>query len=1001
MPPVAGAWDPVTSLGQPPRTRVHLGLGYGVDRALETAASGVTGSLGAYRDLANPMYGLLGISGEAYLSQRGLRFDAGARVLLASPALFVHGGLDWDARRSRTDLLLGTSFPLRRGGWPTPGAEIRVDWLPARRHSALVTASLPLRQPLAGRTRSRTVDVELPDPPAASRAPPPPPGTPTAAALGDVAESMRWLMALHTFFWLADVQSLSHEETIAQWRAALGAFRSEMAKRESLRPADGTHEREVRRYHAALDRAFGLALGAAGNDAEATGRELGDRARRVALEEVVLPYNRTVGRYKQPDVLDGLVARARARVIAWLALNPEAHGGRAQEVLAVLDAWMDGFEVSRQELARRARDSRMHWLPLAFVLRPEEHRTQSQIDALVEEALERPLEGGNAFLYLNAPQFQVELLRSIHDTETYHVLWIHDFRGRDGAGRVDRTGFRITAEGYLRALLDRVRAYDETGRLPVYLILLDQFYYEANDGRLWMTLLERPLDHRLELPGDDGDLGRRLSSLQDSLRVAVAASNRLQAEAEAFGPSWIDRVVKVHVNVTNRSDLTFRSRRLLGPRIGADNLIRDHRKIVIRDASESDPGAGEVILSGVGVGDHYATSTWDDRTLLLQGPGALEARDMARKVLLQNGLREQDIPHVLRPSARTEGYWERIRELESRGADARVLQAHNDTGWGPKEATFVQMLLYDLVPPGTVLYVPDSLWTSYQWMAQLVNAALRGCRVFVVAPALENAPSAGFPQMSVMQELISRLVLVQEEFGAMIDRAGGELRVGLYTRRAPVDDVRALLSELGRTYAEHPFLEGVFPLSDETRDLIQRLEKGDIGLPRPAPRLEDVHERLPLLHRKTQLLVSGKALARLGAAPELPAALDAVLLELSEAEPEPTESGPLVDQARTRLALRLVELHRSLVADATDGDEGDEDVLYFMVGSINKNVRSMALDGEVLALVSGPWALQAFYDFVMFSGGVTWVRGVSDVEALLPPYSPLRRRIARWLHSVI
>src|SRR5690606_36100903 len=144
----------------------------------------------------------------------------------------------------------------------------------------------------------------------------------------------------------------------------------------------------------------------------------------------------------------------------------------------------DAFEGARRELARRTGDSRMHWLPLALVLRPEEHRTQAQIDALVEAALARPLEGGNAFLYLNAPQFQEELLRSIHETERYHVLWIHDFRGRDAEGRPDRTGFRITTEGYLRALLERVRAYDETGRLPVFMVLLDQFYYEANDGRL-------------------------------------------------------------------------------------------------------------------------------------------------------------------------------------------------------------------------------------------------------------------------------------------------------------------------------------------------------------------------------------------------------------------------------------------------------------------------------------------------------------------------------------
>src|SRR5690606_33818480 len=104
-----------------------------------------------------------------------------------------------------------------------------------------------------------------------------------------------------------------------------------------------------------------------------------------------------------------------------------------------------------------------------------------------------------------------------------------------------------------------------------------------------------------------------------------------------------------------------------------------------------------------------------------------------------------------------------------------VLQMHNRTGWGVKDATFVNMLLYDLVPPGTVIYVPDSLWTSYQWMALLVDAALRGCHVYVVGPAIDNAPSDGFPQMSVLQELFTRLVVVQDVFGDRIRAGGGDL----------------------------------------------------------------------------------------------------------------------------------------------------------------------------------------------------------------------------------
>ena len=34
--------------------------------------------------------------------------------------------------------------------------------------------------------------------------------------------------------------------------------------------------------------------------------------------------------------------------------------------------------------------------------------------------------------------------------------------------------------------------------------------------------------------------------------------------------------------------------------------------------------------------------------------------------------------------------------------------------------------------------------------------ALRGCHVYVIAPAAENAPSAGFPQLSRTREIWSR-----------------------------------------------------------------------------------------------------------------------------------------------------------------------------------------------------------------------------------------------------
>lgn len=984
-PPVAGGWEPIESLGQPLRWKPFFRAGYGLDRTGAGEATGPSVSVGVFRDFYNPIYGALGLSLQGYIGQRGEDFDGGVQAHLESPATFLHAGADWNVRMRRVDPAFGLSFPLRRGGWPVRGSQFRVDWIPGRAQSLVFGFTFPLGQPLEGRTRSRTVDVELPDPPGVEFTAPPPPGSPAGDAVADLRESMRWLTGLHSFFWLTNFSSLGYEDTLAETREALSSFRNRLAARDSLQPGRDTYQREVEFYHGSLDRAFGGALDAPDGRAVEVGRPVADRARAITLEEVVLPYNRTVGRYKQPDVLDGLAARARARFIAWLELEDGLSDGRRSRVLSVLDAWLADFEQLRRRMTRLKRDSRTHWLPLALVLRPEEHDSQDEIDALLETALDRSFSGGNTVEQIDALRFQDELRRTIHEAERYHVLWIHDYRGRNAVGAPDRVGFSQTTEGYLRALLERVRAYDERGRLPVYLLLLDQHFYEDNDGRLWLDLLEEPLTREVRLPPGSVEMERTIRALQDSLRRAVADSRRLQAEAEALGPDWIESVLKVHVNVTNPSDFTFRSRRLLrrGPPIGADNMMRDHRKIVIRDLTETDPARGEVILAGVGVGEHYASPTWDDPALILRGPAALEAKERAREVLERHQLGGRALPAPLRPRPRADDYPEKVRALEERGASARVLQVHNQTGWGEKRATFLQMLLYDLAPPGTVLYVPDSLWTSYEWMAQIVSAALRGCRVYVVAPALDHAPSAGFPQMSAMQELITRLVLVREEFGDVIRDAGGELRVGLYSRKASLDDLPGMLADVDTTFAANPFLRDLFPFSEEALSVL-RERRGrstpDAGEPR---RGADAVERLPKMHRKTQLVASASLLRALASAPEMSGFLEETFgLEGERPSPSP---------------LRLVETYERLEEEGAV----DEPVLYFMSGSVNKNARSMALDGEAMAAVAGPWALVAYLDFVLLSGGASWVRSIEEVEALLPHYSALQRLIGRWLYRIL
>jgi hypothetical protein len=48
--------------------------------------------------------------------------------------------------------------------------------------------------------------------------------------------------------------------------------------------------------------------------------------------------------------------------------------------------------------------------------------------------------------------------------------------------------------------------------------------------------------------------------------------------------------------------------------------------------------------------------------------------------------------------------------------------------------------------------------------------------------------------------------------------------------------------------------------------------------------------------------------------------------------------------------------------------------------------------------VAGAHAAQAFMDFVLLTGGITWVQSVEQAGALLPPKSRLQRWVGRVLH---
>jgi hypothetical protein len=265
--------------------------------------------IGIFKNIKAPTVDLLGWSSEGYAGGTGGAFDSGARLYLASPALFLQGGIDYSFRLERSDFILSASVPLRRGGILGRGSTLRVDWIPGRGQAFNMGFTIPLFQPWAGKTRPNSISFRLP------------------------------------------------------------AGKDESKKRPVTDP-----------------RGFA----------------------------------------------------------AWLGAGPAVPAERREAVIAVFDTWLAILEKERLRLYRAAEgDSRGEWLSPDLALRPEDHDIQAEIDAIIEKAVGRPFTRGNAVMMLGAPQVPPEVIRMIRQTEDYHVLWIHDFRGLNAALEPDALGHDV------------------------------------------------------------------------------------------------------------------------------------------------------------------------------------------------------------------------------------------------------------------------------------------------------------------------------------------------------------------------------------------------------------------------------------------------------------------------------------------------------------------------------------------------------------------------------
>jgi len=991
LPPWQGGLT--TALGQPPRYHSYAVATLGSDWQRPGApALSLLGTLGTSRYLTNPVTGFVALAAEAYGGVRVTTPVLGARLLVTVPMLGLGGGVDYTVREGRFSPLVSWALPLRRGGIVGRGSLLRAAWT-TRADAVELGVVVPLGQSAAGHTRPRHAEVTLPSRSMPWTARPDAPAELDGAlrAVRIAAQRIEELVVPALDVGGGDPQR------------ALAPLVARLLTPPSLPGVDSGPDLQVepvvRAFHAELARAFGIA---------ATGRPLapGERAsegdsleviaRQVLLEHVLLPFDRLLGQRKSGPIVAGLGAYASGNFARAVLTSGAAPPGRGDAVLYVFQQLIGAVEAVERQARERWSDSRELWLPLQLGLLPEEHDSQAELDSLVERAVSEPFSDGNRVSYVINEHLQSEVQQSIHEARDYHVLWIHDFRGVTETGQPDRMSLRYVVQAYLGALTAAVRRYDDDPRhrLPIFLIFLDEHYYELQNGRLWLDVLERPLRRMVDLPSGYDSLAAALDSAQLELREAVARSRLLQAERREYGEAWLQNLVSVHVNVTNPADPSFRGRGIL-PLVGfPDNLIRDHRKIVFYDVGEDDPYRGLALYTGIGVGEHYSGPEWEDRAIVVQGPALLSLKAQARRMLLSQGLRPEQIPFPLRPRERAADYDRRVAaEIERQRGEGilgqRAMELHNLTGYDDKPIDVAKAVLYTLMPRGSIVKVPDSLWGCRLYAALLVGSAFRGVRVLVIAPSLAAAPSAAWPQMAAAHDLLARLIVLQQRLGPELEAGGGMLKTGIYNPGIGVQDVLARLMAAYRNARRTPFLRRLLPLDASVDSMIVHLPEqlGAAGLPRAPASGAAADTIMPKLHLKANFFTSRDGWDSLVTRPDVANALAMYL-------------GQLIGRGNPRVASeRLSRASQQLVEGFLSGRtsrEREHTIYYLIVGSANQDYRSMVLDGEASVLLSGRAAVVGVVDFALLASLSVWVDDLAVLDDLLPPPSGFHRLVAGW-----
>ncbi|HET6349490.1 MAG TPA: hypothetical protein VFH88_10455 [Candidatus Krumholzibacteria bacterium] len=944
------------------------------------------------RFVGHPVVGIAGLSAEGYFGGRSNGVEGGARFYFMVPSLLVGAGIDHSFNSGKDDFILKLDVPMRRSGIVGAGSCMTFRWLPGRDQTFSVGLSVPVGDRDMGRTRPQSDYVKMDDrrPRRLGADQVSDPDSTLQRELAVVRERARWIAELTQPF--ADNGGA---DAAAAMAPRIEELRAHMALTDALFPHGHTANEEIRVYHETLDHLFSIAESGdviAPGESTERGRAISAAARRILLDDLILPYDRLIGQLKKKDTLSGMIAVTQTNFVRWLLTTQKVDTTQAQRIAFVFQSLCDFVEENRSHLRERWGDNRYVWLPLQYGLTPAEHDSQEEFDDIIARATQRDFTAGNRVWYIVNEEFQYEMARSVRLAQDYHVLWIHDFAGVNHAGEPDAIAYE-QVRNYLLALTEHVRAYDTTGKFPMYIIFLDQHYFETNKSRLWMKLLEDPMRYHVDLPKKFAPWEQELERMQADLRKAVDESIGLQIEKSQFGDDWLYNRIRVQVNITNPADYSFYSMKMIGKMPIPDNNMRDHRKIIFYDITEDDPYRGMAMFTGMGLGEHYTGATWEDRALMLQGPAALETKNAARFLLETQGFTPDQIPFPLRARPKAPTYDAAVAAELATYPDyvsGRVIELHNETGFTPKPLSVAKCVLYSLMPPRSVMKVPDSLWQSYLYASLMAGSSLRGCRSIIIAPTLRSAPSSGAPQMARANGLMKRLVVFGNAMDDYMQREGGILAVGLYSPKQGVGDIAGRVEQamslsdprLARVSIRNSAVDSV---ASRVRDILGKINYHPAYLT-PKDSLES-----PKLHLKANFFASSEVWDGLMSRPEWAGVVDAYIRYLAE------QQGTSSSRDVRAIPEELQQGVRALLDGYFSGlsaEEKERMVAFFTIGSCNMDYRSQVMNGEVMVTLAGARSLIGVLDFLMLEGLCEWPRTPDDVDRLIPPPGWFTRKMS-------